>query len=76
MANPDKSAFPLTTDYMDGDGGLTKREWFAGLAMAGILANTVVSKEVIALGEKEGARVLVNAILGMADGVLAELEKA
>jgi len=45
MENKDKTAFPLSdnafsNEYM----GLTKREYFAGLAMQGILSNEYITK--------------------------------
>lgn len=41
MNNGDKEAFPLAFyDDQRGVSGLSKREWFAGMALAGLLANS------------------------------------
>lgn len=48
----EKNAFPLAYTYKDRDGdestavfeGLTKREWFAGMAMQGFLSNDVMKQ--------------------------------
>ena len=39
MKDADMSAYPIIGATLDGNEGLTKREYFAGLAMQGILAN-------------------------------------
>lgn len=48
MTNPNDTAFPEdvsgTREYTDIKGGLTKREYFATMAMQGIMSNGVLSK--------------------------------
>lgn len=44
MKNGDQTAFPAPINEST-HFGLTKREWFAGLAMQGILANTFMGQE-------------------------------
>lgn len=70
MKNADVPAMPITNDTESMDGaylvGLTKREYFAGLAMNRILAKDergVMSPEITA-----------QASVRMADALLAELE--
>jgi hypothetical protein len=56
--------------------GLTKREYFAGLAMQGILAHESFFDRIChESGENTMADVLVTASVKMADKLLAELEK-
>lgn len=66
MENSNKPAFSLTDGQTFANDGLTKREYFAGLAMQGILAatsNSFSSKQVI-----EDA-------ITCADTLLCQLEK-
>jgi hypothetical protein len=37
--NPNDSAFPVVTTEEINQGGLTKHEWFAGMALNGLCAN-------------------------------------
>lgn len=79
MSKANKPAFPMQvrTQWLNRYGesaediedvqGITKREYFAGLAMQGIYAN----KEYNKLGAKECAGLAVEAV----DALLAELEK-
>ena len=39
MENKDRPAFPVTKDMGYADTGLTKREYFAGLAMQGLISS-------------------------------------
>ena len=39
MENKDRPAFPVTKDMGYSDTGLSKREYFAGLAMQGVLSH-------------------------------------
>lgn len=43
MTNPNNCAFPADA-HTQSEGGLTKREYFAAMAMQGILANTEWAK--------------------------------
>jgi len=74
--NSSNSAFGFATQ-LDGESyynhGLTKREYFAAMAMQGMLSNSIVLKERhINLFDLE--RISENAIL-FADRILHELEK-
>jgi hypothetical protein len=40
MTNPNKPAFPIVTDYIE-EQGMTLRDYFAGQALVGLLANSV-----------------------------------
>jgi hypothetical protein len=74
MSNADKPAFPRMVEMnwyesteryqVETEGGMTKLEYFAGLAMQGILAE----------GNLHGREVVTNA-LWYAHEMLAELEK-
>jgi hypothetical protein len=79
MTNGNDSAFPVTdTDYDMGIrrteiiGGLTKREYFAGLAMQGIMANSdgipFEDKKVIAKIAVAQADALLSALSGDTKG--------
>lgn len=75
----DDQAFPLlyvsknnsTGDTYDHQsiGGLTKREYFAGLCLGGILANTYGDME-----KKDSEKVAARQALGFADALLKALE--
>lgn len=71
MSNGNESAFPTAdsgqgSDFEYGDPGLTKREYFAVMAMQGLLASD------IPVGmEREAAQWSVK----QADALIAELEK-
>lgn len=47
MKNKDKSAFPPLPSYTDDERGLTKREYFAGMAMQGIMSNDVLFTNIL-----------------------------
>jgi len=74
MENSDQSAFPVTKEILDlaGSGtdpfGLTKREYFAGLAMQGLL-------ERFTIGQLMGNEsvLVADCALKLADALLAEL---
>ena len=53
--------------------GLSKREHFAGLAMQGLLANSLAREELRYV--EEGIKVLSEASVEYADALLAELER-
>ena len=50
MAHVENNAFPMkiTEDTLAVSGGLTKREYFAGLAMQGLLADGILDFESVA----------------------------
>lgn len=81
MKNGEQQAYPSTTKYKDGNteiidiqSGLTKREYFAGLAMQGILANPNVGK--IIDGERFVDKIAVSqSSVIIADEILKQLEK-
>lgn len=63
MTKPDDAAFPTS---MLPPGGLTKREWFAGLAMQGLLADANYDGNMIEC---------VRLSLQYTDALIAELNK-
>jgi hypothetical protein len=67
-----------SSDYSQGNfDGLTKREYFAGLAMQGILAHESFFERMCnESGKNTMADVLATASVKMADKLLAELYKA
>jgi len=67
MNNAEKPAMPVTDSNGVGDSGLTKREYFAGLAMQGLLANSN-------LADVEASHMAIWATM-QADALLKELEK-
>jgi hypothetical protein len=69
MENGNKPAHPINKDHVDGRDykGLTKREYFAGLAMQGILANASQDFSIL---ERDVAHTSVC----MADALLKSLE--
>lgn len=81
MSNVDEPAFPsLQTferfnddlgkyeDYTLPAGGVTKREYFAGLAMQALVSTYTISRDEVTIGTAETA-------VRYADALLAELEK-
>jgi hypothetical protein len=79
VSNANKSAFPQEIAYLYPDqtvthqgpfGGLTKLEYFAGLAMNGILAADASDSF-----DDEDAQAAVNASVFIARALLAKLEK-
>jgi hypothetical protein len=81
MENSKQTAFGYGFTTADGSShveekGLTKREYFAGLAMQGILAHESFYERMSnEPGENTMADVLATASVKMADKLLAELEK-
>lgn len=63
MKNSDMPAMPTQCNGGDLYGGLTKREYFAGLAMQGLLANTSCHAHI------------VRDAIDCADALLEEIEK-
>lgn len=73
--NADRPAFPADTDRLpSGAYGLTKREYFAGLAMQGIFASGRIKSEGQPTVELVGHAVAVFAIAAAA-ALLTELDK-
>jgi len=78
MIDPTSPAFPLLNQQRDGivlspEEGLTKREWFAGLVLEGLLAcgRPVVTGESMGADSWHFARAAVN----YADALIEELSK-
>lgn len=70
MNNADRPAFPADTDRLpSGAYGLTKREYFAALAMQGLLAGSNWPGVVI------GPCQIADHAVEFADALLAELDK-
>lgn len=85
MENSEQSAFPVTPDNLETQnplgGGLTKREYFAGLAMQGILANEQLREKLIAdtkndknYGKIELDNCIAKEAILQADALLKKLE--
>lgn len=68
MKNAEQSAFP-TQDMNSYYHGLTKREYFAGLAMQGLLANSY--PDIVSLHEKKVSEWAI----AVSDELLKQLEK-
>ena len=66
MENGNSDAFPVVVGIQINQRGLTKREYFAGLAMQGILANDKYSLATVPM---------TTDAVAMADALLLELEK-
>ena len=63
--NKDLPAFPFVVDECNLEDGLTKREYFAGLAMQGILAD----------GQTGKLKLIAEDAVKVADALLEELSK-
>ena len=75
MKNGEKSAFACVTDNYLQD-GLTKREYFAGLAMQGLLSNSEFIKGGSFDFKSRGTEERVSSIASnISDALLAELGK-
>lgn len=72
-------AFPLQCDHMNSpiNGGLTKLEWFAGMALRGWFANSNDTDTGLAPGQtlKDYAAIQVRYFYDYAEAMLAESEK-
>ena len=72
MTRPNEPAFPGLDEALAM--GLTKREWFAGLAMQGLLANQRMT-EIFQKAIPNWEQPVATASLIMADALIAELAK-
>lgn len=82
MKNSEESAFPkivgkpsgtgLTTDIYSQE-GVTKREYFSGLAMQGLLANGMTSNEGVQPPYSIGTEKLIKLAIENADELLKQL---
>lgn len=70
MINPDDSVFPSMRS--PATTGLTKREWFAGLAMQGILANATFAERGVKINDKT---LMNEAVIDCVDALIIELNK-
>jgi hypothetical protein len=79
MKNSEKTAYPIVgSAFSDSYKGLTKREYFAGLAMQAILSNPDMLRGKINNQENNGktlAEVVINDCLIYTDELLKQLEK-
>ena len=76
------SAFPFEIEHKDGKvyaKGLTKREYFAAMAMQGILANPNTSHQIESqygkIDANEANRILVNTATELSDALILALHK-
>lgn len=78
MENGKQPITPVKYNESDSFNGLTKREYFAGLAMQGILAKEAFAERIF--NEDEGNHskrtIIAKSSVIMADELLAELEKS
>lgn len=79
MDNANKSAFPVPGDCLANDEGLSKREYFAALAMQGLYAGGSIPDLVKFLEPNAAKHAEVRAAVckeatNIADALLAELE--
>lgn len=78
MKNADMPAHPSTMragDVEKSEGGLTKREHFAAMAMQGILANPTGQQEPEGAPPEAVIEIVALASVNFADALLAELER-
>lgn len=74
MNNKDMPAMPTQVNGGDIYGGLTKREYFAGLAMQGLCANPLVKESEGGLLEADLMKMVSELSVRHADALLEELE--
>jgi hypothetical protein len=70
--NPETYPTPCPINYGH---GLTKREHFAGLAMQGILSNSVMGDSALHEKHEDWVKDISESSLQFADALLAELDK-
>jgi len=67
MKNADKSAFPPLPSYTDEERGLSKREYFAGTALQGIISEGSFETN------NEGIKAICGSSIKIADELLKQL---
>ena len=75
MKNSDRTASPVECCIIDNGGdyiGLTKREHFAGLAMQGLLANSVVAPRLTGASPDGWPKLIADMAYEMADLMVEE----
>jgi hypothetical protein len=75
MENGKQKAFPFLNSGGYGDLGLTKREYFAGLAMQGILSNPSLANLKLNPSEAMKDSVIIEYYIRMSDELLKQLDK-
>lgn len=68
MSQADEPAFPYGSGFIITGIGLTKREYFAAMAMQGLVAN-------LTIGRNEYVELIAGTSVKYADALLAELSK-
>lgn len=79
MSNPNDSAFPRSTPGQFNPQGLTKREYFAGLALNGLLSDPDTIAGLQAVAEARGSTltaITAEASTEYADALLAALGRS
>lgn len=77
----DRDGGPSRVSGESAEGGLTKREWFAGMAMQGLAASDVIQgylKEMFRTGQhsaNQGTQGIAKSAVNLADALIKELEK-
>jgi hypothetical protein len=71
VAMKDQSAFPVTDQDEPIESGLTKREYFAALAMQGVEASNFENEHQLI----QGAQRVAQRAVALADALIAELSK-
>ena len=79
MSNADMPAMPTRYDYEKDifmcEGGLTKREHFAAMAMQGLLSNPETGDSTLWDNAPEWATQMTSSAVEFADALLAEMEQ-
>ena len=79
--DPNAPVYPIDEGYeIIANAGLTKREWFAGLAMQGLLSNpnltTIMAEAAKIEGHGKPQKIYARLAVEDADALIAELNKA